>query len=407
MKKYRKWMKRHGRDVTKVSLAVVVSAGLLLFSLNSLIGGISDREAQTATASQSLSVIAHHPEYLPLKLVHWLFGFAPFTSTAWLRLPNVLFAGLTLLTTTFIIRRWYGKRMALFGFIIFASSAWFLHVGRLASFDILYLWAIPTLLASHLLLYDKPQSKRLFYLWLVAQLALLYIPGMIWFVIINALWQREELSEAWRNLGSTSRRLMWTGLALILLVPLAYGLITSTDIIHDTMQLIGLPASLPAPLDILRRAGEGLLFVGIRGNNTPVDLWLGRLPILDAFMSCMLLAGVYFYSMHWHATRTRLIVMYTLLGFILFALGGAVRLSIIVPVLYLLAAAGLAYLLHLWLTVFPRNPLARSFGILILSIAIAVSSIYSLRQYFIAWPHHTETQTAFKSQPIPRSHLIQ
>ena len=50
-------------------------------------------------------------------------------------------------------------------------------------------------------------------------------------------------------------------------------------------------------------------------------------------------------------------------GVVLVGLGGPVGLSILVPLLYVAVATGLAYLLHEWLKVFPNNPLARGFGI--------------------------------------------
>ncbi len=367
--------------------------------------GLSPTEVDTLKHSHVLANIARDPSYLPLTIVQWLLGLAPFQASFWLRIPSVIFAGLTLATTTFILRRWYGKRMAIFGFVLFVCSAWYLHVGRLASVDIMYLWAIPTLLASHLLLYDHSDNRKITFLWLTVQLLLLYIPGMVWFVLINALWQREELAEAWQTLSSTIQKLAWIGSGLLLLLPLLYSLIFNFSTAH-VLTLIGAPTSLPEPLAILKQLSSSILFVSITGTRND-DLWLNNLPLFDAFMSCMLLAGLYFYGKHWRATRTLLIFSFTLLGFVLFWAGGPVSRSIVVPMLYLIAAAGLAYLTHLWLSVFPRNPIARGLGIVVIVAAIGMSCVYGLRQYFVAWPHSSVTQATFKTHTIPSSRLVQ
>jgi hypothetical protein len=80
-------------------------------------------------------------------------------------------------------------------------------------------------------------------------------------------------------------------------------------------------------------------------------------------------------------------------------LGGAAYLSLVVPLLYIFAATGIAYLLHEWLRVFPLNPVARKLGIGLVVVAVAVSCSYNLRAYYVAWPHNAATQTAFRAPP--------
>lgn len=93
-----------------------------------------------------------------------------------------------------------------------------------------------------------------------------------------------------------------------------------------------------------------------------------------------------------------LLAMY-LIGALLFALGGPVGISILVPIVYLMVAAGFGYLLHEWLLVFPRNPLARSLGFGLLGIAVTLTCVYNLRTYFVAWPHNPATKAAFHKSP--------
>jgi len=119
-------------------------------------------------------------------------------------------------------------------------------------------------------------------------------------------------------------------------------------------------------------------------------------PILDAFTLLAAALGIYFYAKHSKAWRSRTIVMMFAIGVILVALGGPVGLSLLVPLLYVTAAAGLAYILHDWLKVFPNNPLARGLGISLVALLVGLSCIYNLRAYYVAWPHNPDTKATFK-----------
>lgn len=380
-------------------VAFVAATVVLTFSLTSLVSGTSKREILALTASRSIHMVVEDPLYAPVKAVQGISGLISAYPLLFARLPSVVFALLTLAAIVYVLRRWYGPRTATYGFVIFASSAWFLHVGRLATFDIMHLWAVPALLASHILLRDNTDRRAAAWAWLCIQFVLLYIPGMVWFVALNALWQRRDIAETW-SLANIKLRTGWTISSLVIIAPLLYSIVTNFSA-SRLMAVLALPATIPQPMDVVSRLADGLLFVSIRGT-APNDIWLNNLPVLDAFLSVALLVGIYFYAKHWRASRTQLIGSFLLLGLILFALG-AVPYSIIVPLLYIIAAAGIAYLLYIWLRVFPRNPIARGFGMGLIAIAVVLSSIYSLRQYFVAWPHHPETHQVFADREIPRT----
>ena len=402
MKKLRKWLQQHVRILSVCTGGAVFAGALLFWHLGRLTEDISKREALVNQHSSSLSAILHDPAGLPLNLTQWLTGMLPIHNSFLLRTPSVLFALITLLCATYIMRRWYGSRTALFGFFLFATSAWFLHVGRLATEDILYLWALPLLIVSHLLLHAHPKSKLALYFWLICNITLLYVPGMIWFLLLNVVWQRAEIFESLRSFKSWLGRFGLLAVSLLLLSPLAYGLIVgSTKAVG--LEILGLPATVPQLQQAADSLRDAVLFIAVRGD-APSDVWLNHLPVLDAFLTVAFIAGAYFYSKHWRASRTRLLGSFMLLGIILAVAGGSVTVGLIVPLLYLVAAAGIAYLLHLWLVVFPRNPLARGFGIGLLSLAVVLSCLYGLRQYFVAWPHHPATQTTFGQHKIESSH---
>jgi hypothetical protein len=281
------------------------------------------------------------------------------------------------------------------GFVIMVTSAWFLHVGRFVGVDIEYFAGILSLLAIHVGLYDHDKRRFMIYIWLLTNLILLFIPGFIWFILLSLVWQRAELLVAWHKLSPLVNRVGWLILAAIGVGALIWSFVRTP---HLIMTWLGLPQHFAAWTTVLRQLADTLgAFVYHAPQNS--QLWLGRLPILNIFLIVMLLAGLVFYAKHWQAIRTRMIASYCLLGVILVSLGGPVNLSVIVPVVYLVIVAGIAYILHFWLSVYPRNPLARGFGFALLSAVIAVSCFYGLQQYFVAWPNNPQTIAVYRDSP--------
>lgn len=131
-----------------------------------------------------------------------------------------------------------------------------------------------------------------------------------------------------------------------------------------------------------------------RGPLDPVR-WLGQLPLLSIFEVLMFIVGVYFYVTHLGAARSRFIILLSAIAWLVIGVGGTASLSLIVPVIYLFVATGIAFMLRQWLQVFPNNPIARSLGIFIIIVAVSLTSIYQTRSYFVAWRYNTETVKAF------------
>src|SRR5438445_13046759 len=129
-------------------LAAAVGLGwLLLFRLGSLTGGLSAGEMTAATTPVGWHGMYHHTLYLPLKCVRSVaFVVFPGHGQTLTRLPNTLFGALAIIAFTWLVRLWHSTRTAVLAGLLFATGAWVLHVSRLASFDVLYLWATPTLL---------------------------------------------------------------------------------------------------------------------------------------------------------------------------------------------------------------------------------------------------------------------
>ena len=364
--------------------------------LGTLVSGLSPTEVTAANTPVGLHGIYAHPLYLPLELVRSMVFFAKPDHGAFLtRLPNTLFGIAAIWAVWRTLNIWHGPRTAAFATALFATSAWTLHTSRLASFDVLYLCAAPLLLLCYLELQKRPTSALVWYGTALVWGLCLYIPGLVWLVALSAFRQRKAIATGWRHFAKTWQR------ALYLLANIIWWPLLLHDIIKHTDHLkawAGLPNHFAAPATVLKQLVLVPVHLFVRGPKD-AERWLGQLPLFDIFTLVVCLLGVYFYLRHWQASRTRLLGSFLVVSGVLVGLGGPVSLSFLVPILYMISATGIAYLLHNWLRSFPVNPIARGVGIGLISAAVAFSCIYNLRAYFVAWPHNHVTEATFRADP--------
>lgn len=373
-------------------LAFAALGALLLYRLGSLTHGLSQQETQTATAAVGWHGIYRSPLDLPLKIIRSVvFRSFPSHGQTLTRLPNAVLGAVTIISFSWLTYLWHGRRTALLASALFATSAWVLHVSRYASNDVVYLWAMSTLLLTTALLYHYKKSAAAWYGVLVLWGLLLSIPGMIWFLLPTLYLQRSLIKNNWQTFGNWWQRCLAV-IAFLLWVPLI-GIDLGRK--GQLLAWLGLPSRLSDASTLLKHFVGVFVHLFFRGPQYPT-LWLGRAPILDAFTLAMCALGIYFYGSRWRSHRSRLLEIAFVIGVILVALQGPVSLSVLIPLVYVGAAMGIAYLVHEWLQVFPLNPLARSLGIGLVALVVVVSCTYNLRAYFIAWPHNPVTQTSFR-----------
>lgn len=364
---------------------IIICVGLLWFRLGSLTDGYSAAELMSLPGVRHL---LDNPINAPfILLAHGLF-YVGQDSLIWTRVAAAVVGLATLTCFYWLVRHWHGGRTAVFSTLLLASSAWFLHSARWGTPDVL-MFLVFILVACGTWL--KTTSSRVS-LFISAALiaALFYVPGMVWLLIGGAIWQRRRIVELFRQLPATM-----TSCALIvaaLIAPLGWA-IYKTPLLAKVV--VGLPANgWPQLLDSLERLAMLPVNVLARGPLAP-EQWLGRLPLLDGFCIVMLVFGSYVYIRHYQIARTKLLAGVLAASAILISLGGEVSLSILVPFVYLLIAAGVGFLLDRWYAVFPRNTIAHGVALGLVCLAVGMSCWYGLRHYFIAWPQAFVTQTIF------------
>jgi hypothetical protein len=373
-----------------ILIFLVIVIFLLIFRLGSLTHGVSASEATTSVRVIGWHGIYNAPFNLPLKFIRsldfYLFKHHGQTLT---RLPNAIFGFLSIISFTYLIYLWHGKRTALLAGALFATSAWVLHVSRFASSDVMYLWGIVSLMLINGLIQKRNFGKKSWAFCCLIIGLLFTIPGFIWLLLAEAFLQR---SVIWGVIEEQSLVYKLLGLFLsVLWLPLMIYNLTRPSQIR---LWLGLPKHLPGLAKLIKQFAAVPYHLLVRGPKYP-SLWLGRSPLVDVFTLAAALAGIYFYAQHYNSRRSKTLAGLFVLSWILVSLGGLVSFSLVVVFLYLFAATGITYLLHSWLNVFPANPLARSLGIALISLAVTFSCLYNLRSYFVAWPNDPATKATF------------
>ncbi len=367
---------------------------LLLFQLHSLVPGLSKGEINALQQSRDWHTILNAPVNAPHKVLGLTLAKLDMLNPFALRGVSVFIALLAVAAFYYVLARWHTSRIALLGTTLLVTSSWFLHYARIATPDILLPTALLLALVYGTWIRQTNKSDVAVITGFVLAATLLYLPGFIWFVLLGAFWQRKAVTKHLRQSRITSVYIAIV-LGAVLVVPLSYA------VYHNPEQLNAL-AGFPTRLPTLTTYAMNLLEIPVQlflrgaANN---ELALGRLPLLDIFTTAMSFLGIYAYFYRRKLDRTKMLIGTTVMGSLLIALEGPVTIILLLPILYILAAAGMTLMLQQWFTVFPRNPLANVIGTSLISIAVILTAFYHVNHYYIAWPNAPETKRVFQLRP--------
>lgn len=392
VKPARAFLQKYGVEILLVSAAFVLLFMLLWFRLGSLtFGNAALIEVQSREAAATWHGILANPLYAPYTVVQRLVMLTGHDGVTSMRLVSTAWAVVAMVLFYLVARQWHSVKVASLATWLFITSSWFLHTARLATPEILWFAGILALVVLFTPRRNELTNRLSFPILVATLCALLYVPGMIWLVLLSIVLRKDNIAEAWDASRGMFIRFLSVIAGLAMLAPLIRGLVQSPELLRHW---VGLDDMLQTPLIVAKQflAVPKQLFVS--GPFDPVH-WLGRLPLLSVFEIVMFILGAYFYMTHWKAARARFIIVLSLLAWLIIGIGGLASLSLIVPVVYLVVTTGIAYMLHEWLKVFPNNPFARAIGITVIAVAILLTSIYQMRSYFVAWRYSPDTAKVF------------
>ena len=369
-----------------ISLILVV---LFSFRLATLVTGTAEIERDTRVSSQSISNILDNPIDAPYRLAQFA-GQQIHESIIVERLISGVIAGISVILFFYIVRRFCNFHATIFATILYGTSSSLLVSGRLASAQISLLLLFILSVCGYRLITNSNRYRYMILAVIVLALAL-YSPGLLYFIVAGAIWQFKNLKNSVRKL-SALQIVLSSILFIALVTPLLLGLFESQGLWRE---YLGIPNTTPSVIDFIKNVAAVPAGVIAFAPYNPL-FRLGKQPVLDAFTAVVLIVGIYDVFKRFRLDRFKLLAGVFIIATLYTAVAGNYENSfILLPFIYLTVAIGLSYLLTEWNKTFPNNPLAKWLAVIVMTLAVIVSSNYQTRRYFIAWPNNIQTREIF------------
>lgn len=371
-------------------------AGFSIWVLSQIPERASSLEVVNTVQAESWEEILRNPLYLPYKLASFLLLLFTDSVRSVRAVSIVVFmmCGVALFS---LLKRWHSTRVAVLTLLLFATNATVLTISRLADpLVMLFSWSI---LLSILLWLLHSNSKHIAPVSLaIVGVLLLYIPGSLYVFFVLTLLFSNRIKGFVR--GLSLRSIIISTIVLFIAVgPLIFASMNDVGVIRAWLLLPESIILFDIPKNIL--AVPSSYFYRFQIADPLITV--GRLPILDIASGALMILGAYSYYRNRVLERTKILVLGSLLAILLGALG-QVRLgvAIFLPFAFILMAGGISYLLDLWYSVFPKNPLARTIAFVFIGLIVLASASYQLKKFFVVWPNTPETYETYD-----QSRLIQ
>jgi hypothetical protein len=370
--------------------AAVFFFSLYIWKLGTLTEGLSKSEFAARVASGTHQNIVNDPVNAPHKLVQYVLQILDYHGAFWMRSVSAVFALIALTAFYLLLKIWFGKFMALVGTLLFATTPWVVLSARSATPDIMWMSSILFLLAYTLFCRTTARPTIAWFLLVISTIICLYTPGLIWFVAFVLIFKFKNIS---RSVSRLQGRFIFSGLTLltVCLFPLVYALVEHLSIFKEVLII---PGSFVGGVAILKNFIWAFSSIGY---HLPLhlDYVLGRVAILNIAQVALVLIGIYAL---WKKARSETAIILALV--IVSFLGAAVNnnmllLTISLPALAILAAAGLRHLYKRWFEIFPFNPIARGFAVCLVALLLVAHVAYGVRYVLLAWPHNMDTRKTY------------
>lgn len=378
------------RDWPPLLIAIVMFFVVFLWRLGSLTAGLSPAELLARKSSSSLSAIISNPINAPHKLLQFgLHKLQPEHIWA-LRLPSVIFALIIGFCFYRIAVSWFGRAIGLFGSLIFVSLPLLVISARQATPEILFFAPIIlTWLYVWLLKTEKHKSSA-WLLLMISAATLIYTPGMLIWAVGGFIVCRKRINSA---ISGVPALINASGLLVISLSAVSLGL---ACLKHPSVlkSLFLVPQHFPSISPLLKHLGWMVLSLFVKTSG-PTTLGLGRLPVLNILLVSLLVFGVYALQ---GAARLKAILLSLSVLFAIMAAGLNNNISLLaygLPSIGIFIAAGLRYLYIEWRSIFPRNPVPKTFALALIAVVTIVQVYFGLRYSLVAWPDSGPTRSVY------------
>jgi 4-amino-4-deoxy-L-arabinose transferase-like glycosyltransferase len=372
--------------------AMGIIAGLMFYRLNTLTPGLSEAEINTYQSASSLGVIGENMVNAPYKLAMF-FVTHVFESAFGLRIIGASLGAVSIIVFYLLARRLFNGYISLATTAMFATSSLLLSVARQATPNVMLLSLLALIGTGFYLRFSRRHDIG----WILSAVVVgltLYVPGMVFFILAAALWQFRSVHKSFEQLKTPIITIASVTLGL-LIAPLIISLIREPQLWRAYLDL---PAEFAPINEMAKYAGTAVVSLFAMSPHEPT-YWLGRQPVLDVLASVMFVYGLFVLAKQYRLDR-----LWTLGGIFLMTLvfigvtTDRLAIVLLLPFVYIVVGIGMQHFINQWTNVFPRNPIARILGGVLLLSAIMLSINFQSHRYFVAWPNNYQTKAVFNRQ---------
>lgn len=367
---------------------------MFTFRLGTLFSGVSASEVAAANASSSIQTVLSNASSFPHKVLIYGLGELGWLTTYTLRLMSVGFFGAAVVLFYLYSRRKFSARISIFGTLAFSTSSVLLAIGRNGGFLSSAVFSVLAVLyATELLAKPKGFTGKGWFCGTLIALAL-FSPAALIALALLLTWHAPKLVASVRVWPSTAL------LPVILLPLISVGIIAYSgyQTPSSLLTILGLPNQIPTISQIGTHAAQILQLPFFR-SPTQSEYFLARTPVLDVFTAICLILGVAYYQTKTNPKRLAALAAVTVLLIGYFSLSDiTTALPVFLPAFYVSIAAGITLLLRQWLSIFPFNPFARTAGVVVITVVVAISGFYQLSRYFVAFSQTPANRQAAQQQ---------
>ncbi len=386
------WLKVNIFQVRTIYILLILAClSFVIVKFSLLPPGASVSEIETYKGAITLDSIIADPLFLPYKVAILIFD-TFFHSVRFVRCISIIIFGISAISIYRLLKRWHSSRIALFATALFVSNATVLSIARLGEPLVMVLgWSI--ILSVLLWLQHGNHSKNALILLGLITAAYLYVPGAPYFYLLMIVVFGKSFIRQIKRI-SIKFKLIVFFISFLLLLPLAVASFRDINILKEWLLL---PNNFEASESIrnILRVPSAFIY------RSPINpaIGVGRLPVFDLVSGGLFLLGLYAYQKYLKLERTKIMIVTALLAITLGALGQVTyAVAILLPYAFIVIAAGISYLLDEWYKVFPKNPFARNFGLVMIVLLVLSSVYYQSFRFLVVWQHAPETKETY-SQP--------
>jgi hypothetical protein len=394
------WTLYRLRFTLAYGLLAIAAVTLLLLYGNMIPPGLGPSEQQSVIASHAVAF-----DKLPTDIVDLPFHALQKLSVDWLgvtplgvRLPALVLGALTALCMTLVLRRWFSTNVAILASIIFITSSWFLGTARLGEPTVMIpFWTSLLLLTATYVSQQTKHWKWWRVAFCMAAAVSLYTPFMAYLFITAGLASFAQPHLRFLLRESNRVNLFIGGFFFVLLLaPLGWGVYQSPDVARE---LLAIPAVLPDPLQFLRdfaKAASSLI--------NPFATSTGEiiLPALSIVSVSLLLMGGARLLRDFHSVRAHVLLIWAAVLLPVIGLNPSHLAVVMVPA-FLVITIGLNQIIRYWYRLFPRNPYARLFALLPLTLLILSIVQVNYNRYTFGMLYSAQAGVVF----VPDAFLVQ